>query len=156
MSAQNRVICRECGQGTRDMWLRDRHRTWGSNVPMMDMDGLLWEYDNRLVIGLIEYKHKHAARLEGAELETILTTAERLAVPAYEVRYLDDDDEPLFHVEPLNPLGRLFGHPSGWVSEDDYIRFLHEIRGRTVSEWDAKTIKFNRRRLRRIRRESAG
>ena len=44
----------------RDAWLSGRHRVWGSNVPAMDLDFILAEYDRCVPIALIDYKHERA------------------------------------------------------------------------------------------------
>ena len=45
----------------RDAWLSGRHRVWGSNVPAMDLDFILAEYDKCVPVALIDYKHQRSS-----------------------------------------------------------------------------------------------
>lgn len=156
MTRDNRKMCAACGQGWRDRWIWDRHRKWGDNVPVMDMDRVGWEYDLCKIIALIEYKHHRAPPMEWAQLTTMLNTADQLAVPAYKVEYTRDDEtedgEPLFRVTPLNPMADWITY-EGSILEEQYVGFLHEIRGRVIRSWETKTLRAYKARLRRVREE---
>jgi len=156
MTGQNRKTCPNCGQGWRDRWIWDRHRRWGKDVPVTDVDSIGWEYDLCKIIALIEYKHRDAPGMEWAQLTTMLNTADELMIPAYKTEFMRDDEtddgEPLFWVTPLNPLADWIT-PGGWIPEEQYVGFLHEIRGRAIRSWETSTLRAYKARLKRVRRE---
>jgi hypothetical protein len=72
----------------RDAWLSGRHRVWGSNVPAMDLDFILAEYDRCVPIALIDYKHERATiNLESANSRTLTALGDMAGIPAFIVRY---------------------------------------------------------------------
>jgi len=108
--------------------LSQRHRTWGRNVPMTDLDQLIAvEYDQRKAAAIIEYKHVNTANGgRNANLDALTDLAQRADLPLYLVLY-DPDTYPdnwTFTVSRITP-----AHPDTitW-DEPAFIEWLHRIR----------------------------
>jgi hypothetical protein len=98
----------------RDAWLSGRHRVWGRDVPAMDLDFILAEYDRCVPMALIDYKHEHGAiNFQSANIRTLVALGDMAGLPAFIVRYghsnqdgwwgeVPDDSTPWFQVIPLN------------------------------------------------------
>lgn len=133
----------------RDDSLSLRHRTWGFNVPCLDLDFIVAEYDARKPVALIDYKYG-LDRLEGAlrlderdNLAVLARLADAASLPAFAVCY---DRRPWrFRVHPLNDraretepryqpnpdvLNRVVGLYGQELSEVAFVRFLYLLRGR--------------------------
>lgn len=130
--------------GWRDLWINDKHRTWGWNCPAVDVDFLMIEYDNLQPVALIEYKAEGATiNLKDKNNLAIANTANRASIPAFLTLYYKSD-APYFQTWSLNFLGRkrlqgfytslsarLRNHPDGIIlSEEEYVAFLYHLRGR--------------------------
>ena len=131
----------------RDEIISLKHRTWGFNVPAVDIDFLLCEYDRGIAQALIEYRHINGKFLFDANCKAIRNLADRAGIPFFFVqyRYANDDGtmwveatvetETFFWINPMNDLAEKLC-PSfsnnDWLDEQAYRKWLHEIRGRIV------------------------
>ena len=129
----------------RDAWLSQRHRLWGYNVPAMDIDFLMVEYDKCVPKALIDYKHEHAAiDLTNVGARTLCKLGDMAHIPAFIVRYghsnqdgwwgeIAEDSIPWFEIWPLNEIARkqtLWNNKR--IDEHAMVEFLYELRGRTI------------------------
>lgn len=131
-------MSREERTGWRDEFLSRRHRLWGANCPMVDIDLLWLEYDLGAPIAIIEYKHDRASPQDPTHpsYRALKRLADRAALPCFAVRYRDDHDLA-FAVRALNRLGLVRtpdGSPgySAWMSELGYVTWLYQLRRRPM------------------------
>ncbi len=123
--------------GWRDDSISKRHRTWGTDCPMVDIDTLWVEYTRARARAIVEYKHHAAGRQPvndavrgfdpGSKAVSRLATA--VDIPAFIVRYWPG--EPWrFEVFPLNDIARdLVGPTSVDLDEVGWVRLLYQVRG---------------------------
>lgn len=112
----------------RDQALSERHRTWGVDLPAVDVDFLLVEYNHSEPVALIEYKRDNAPPVcpEHPTYLALQKLGTRAGLPVFVVRYLRDFSR--FHIEPLNDTARRM-MPDGMVcSECEYVDFLRQVR----------------------------
>lgn len=130
--------------GWRDQEFSKRHRTWGTDCPMVDIDTLWVEYTRARPRAIVEYKHD-AAGLKpvndavhgfdpGSKAVSKLATSG--AIPAFVVRYSyikvvpEGTRDWLFEVFALNDIARdLVGPTSVVLDEVTYVRLLYQVRG---------------------------
>ena len=137
----------------RDAWLSGRHRVWGSNVPAMDLDFILAEYDRCVPIALIDYKHERATiNLQSANSRTLTALGDKASIPAFIVQYghshqsgwsdlwqeVPPDSVPWFQIIPLNSYAHTADLPSNAndtrLSELVFVSWLYELRGRKIPQ----------------------
>jgi len=134
----------------RDAWLSGRHRMWGGNVPAMDLDFILAEYDKCVPVALIDYKHEHGTiNLESANNRTLTALGDMASIPAFIVRYghsnqdgwwgeVPEDSVPWFQIIALNSHAHTADLPSNAndtkLSELVYVSWLYEMRGRKIPQ----------------------
>lgn len=113
-----------------------RHRQWGVNVPAVDVDGVLVEYDMGVPCALIELKHEQAKPVRVSDPNivalTTLASARSYEIPMYVTRFRRDPWE--FSVSPFNPSAERFLQGSRRFDERGYVHFLHAVRGRQASD----------------------
>ena len=134
----------------RDAWLSGRHRVWGRDVPAMDLDFVLAEYDRCVPVALVDYKHENAViNLESANTRTLTALGDMAGIPAFIVRYghsnqdgwwgdVAADSVPWFQVIPLN----VYAHGQDMPSNDNntklselvYVSWLYDMRGRKIPQ----------------------
>ena len=140
----------------RDAWLSGRHRLWGRDVPAMDLDFILAEYDRCVPIALIDYKHEHGViNLESANTRTLIALGDMAGIPAFIVRYghskqdewwgdVPEDSVPWFQVIPLNVYAHGKDMPSNSnntkLSELVFVTWLYDLRGRKIPQSVVDTI----------------
>ena len=140
-------------QFKRDAWLSGRHRVWGRDVPAMDLDFILAEYDRCVPIALIDYKHERATiNLESANIRTLTALGDMAGIPAFIVQYghshqsgwshffeeVPEDSVPWFQIIPLN----VYAHGADLPSNDNntrlselvFVSWLYEMRGRKIPQ----------------------
>lgn len=141
--------------GFRDQALSERHRHWGKNLPMMDIDTVWVEYDSRRPVCLIEYKVAGAPRNE-VQKEVLARLADMARLPAFVVRYRceAESDDWRFRVWPLNDAARThLATETAVIGEESFVQFLYAVRDRTMpgylrewfqrpfdAEWDALAL----------------
>jgi len=124
--------------GWRDEAISTRHRAWGYNLPAVDVDFVLLEYDRAQPVALIEYKHEASAEVRASmpSYQALISLGNRAALPVFCVRYADDF--AWFSVVPLNAQARL-----GWerttMTEAQYVAFLYALRHRQAPPFVATT-----------------
>jgi hypothetical protein len=121
--------------GWRDQELSLRHRHWGFNCPMVDVDFLAVEYDGGVPKVLVDYKHEQANEADPthASMRALIALANRgvphiPALPFMIVRYWPDIWA--FEVVPMNEAARA-AYPEGQrhLTEREYVLSLHALRG---------------------------
>lgn len=132
MSDQNPV--RQERTGWRDQALSSRHRLWGYNCPMDDIDFLVCEYDQCKVVALVEYKNQHAKPhfMSNPNIQALIDLANCAQRPFFVVRYADDLS--LFRVVPINHIAKRSTAEAVVMSELEYVTFLYELRGRNIPQ----------------------
>ncbi|MBR1645211.1 MAG: hypothetical protein IJ774_05785 [Selenomonadaceae bacterium] len=119
--------------GWRDEGISRRHRLWGVECQMTDLDFPVLEYycEHRVVrpVAIIEYKNDHAKRddnlLPYGALRQISDCAN---LPFFVVRYSSDFKNYL--VIAMNKWGELrLSEKERAMTEETYIRFLYYLRG---------------------------
>ena len=134
----------------RDAWLSGRHRVWGRDVPAMDLDFILAEYDRCLPMALIDYKHEHGViNFQSANIRTLTALGDMASLPTFIVRYghsnqdgwwgeVPEDSTPWFQVIPLNSHAHTAGLPSNdnntKLTELVFVTWLYELRGRKIPQ----------------------
>ena len=131
----------------RDEIISAKHRRWGYNVPAVDIDFLLIEYDRAKAQALIEYRHANGHIIQDASIKAITDLANRAGVPFFIVRYYyatDDgslwkehtvDTPAFFQILMCNEPATQHWFtldPEAWLTEDEYVVWLHKIRGRHI------------------------
>lgn len=132
--------------GWRDEAISARHRRWGYNVPAVDLDFPLIEYDRGVCKAIIDYKHIKAHPMNGRTLDTTHTPhispsfralaglgnrgprGEHIPIGFYVVYYDIDNTElwnGTFHIYQLRN--------NKWESSQDinertYVGWLHYVR----------------------------
>ncbi len=134
----------------RDAWLSGKHRTWGPDVPAMDLDFIMAEYDRCVPQALIDYKHERAnINLECANTRTLVALGDMAGIPAFIVRYghsnqdgywgdVAADSVPWFQIIPLN----VYAHGEDMPSNDNntklselvFVTWLYDLRGRKIPQ----------------------
>jgi hypothetical protein len=122
--------------GWRDEALSRRHRLWGWDAPMVDLD-LFLEYDDAKPAGIIEYKHVNAPPLlvNHPTIRAIRGLADAAAVPFLAVRYSGEPDFEWFACLGLNDKARAGLRERRIpekkpISEEAFVTFLYWLRGR--------------------------
>ena len=124
--------------GWRDARISQRHRTWGSAVPAVDLDHfVLLEYSRSRPAALIEYKHRSfRADLDHPSLLALGVLASNSRIPAWIAEY--DPDNWTFKLHELNTeaLEYMEAQPHMFrrLSEEQFIFLLHDLRGVTVPQ----------------------
>jgi hypothetical protein len=127
--------------GWRDQEISSRHRIWGFDCPMRDVDFIVVEYHRGIAAAFVEYKHAGASKREihssqHAPLTTLQTHGRDL--PFFVVVY--DPDTWWFTVHTKNSAA--IAMVAAWLSvsgiegdgdmvltEHDYVWLLYHIRG---------------------------
>jgi hypothetical protein len=118
--------------GWRDAWISQRHRAWGYDCPMCDIDFLAIEYTQKVPVALVEYKAARPFRIdtEAANYTALINASAGMNVPLLVVFY--SPTYAWFYVHPLNYQAlRWFGRGQ-WMSEREYVRELYALRGIAV------------------------
>lgn len=126
--------------GWRDNALSLRHRAWGEDVPMVDVDWMVVDYDRRIPVAVIDYKRGLRWQEKASDHSNLAALAElatgyRSGIPFLIVRY--DDNPWRFMIEPRNPVAKKLEPAKAYgliLSERRYVTFLYWLRGRTVPE----------------------
>jgi len=130
---------REEATGWRDEEISRRHREYGMNVPAVDVDFLLVEYDYGKPRAIIDYKRATSTvwKRDGANLRASsrLYDEDGNQLPFFVARY---QVEPwYYYVHAMNDAARAFMDRLGVAHEveaDEYtfVRFLYALRGRQM------------------------
>lgn len=125
-------LVREERTGWRDERLSARHRRWGWDCPMLDIDFIGLEYDTGEPCVVVEYKHENAqlASPNHPSYRALRSLGTRAGVPVLGVRYADDFS--WYRVTPLNAEAREYVTSQEQMAEPDYVALLYRIRGRDM------------------------
>ncbi|MHB1460438.1 MAG: hypothetical protein ACYC1M_04055 [Armatimonadota bacterium] len=106
----------------------DWHRSLGSQLPMMDIDVLLVEFDMCKPVGILELKSSYwLPNLSGACLRTLRALGNMANLPTFCVRCSRDHQS--FEVYPLNRLATsIISKPTTMTRNGTYEQFLRELR----------------------------
>lgn len=134
--------------GKRDNIISEKHRRWGHNVPAVDIDFLLCEYDQAKAKALIEYRHTNGHVIKDASIKALIDLADRAGLPFFIVRYYyatDDgtlwkenttvDTPAFFRITACNHHAEqlwLTQDVDSYITEHEYAAWLHKIRGRQI------------------------
>lgn len=121
--------------GWRDAALSQRHRAWGIDVPAVDIDFLLVEYDNATPVAIIDYKHTRARAVDKglASYIALRKLGDTAGLPVFIVVYADD--LCAWSVTGLNVHGkRMVPTVRCYSSELEYVTWLYELRGRSIPD----------------------
>lgn len=116
--------------GWRDEALSKRHRSWGWDTPMVDIDFLVTEYDRGQPIAIIEYKNEYAKTQYSshASYRSIKILCDRADIFFFAVRYASDFS--WWKVISLNIKARKFlAADQQMLDEQQYVSFLYKLRG---------------------------
>lgn len=118
--------------GWRDLALSERHRLWGMDCPMLDVDFLAVEYDLGLPQAIVEYKEAHAQKQWSLHpsFKALQILGTRANLPVFAVRYAADFCS--FRVTALNALAKTYVPHATDLSEVGYVSLLYRIRGRAM------------------------
>ena len=134
--------------GWRDQEISERHRFWGFNCPSVDLDFLMLEYNHRLPVALIEYKHaavfNNNFNVSGANykaLAALATGYSQRPLPFFVAFY--QPGNWFFFIKPVNQAAKSFFDgldfrcitgevvPPGENTQDPSVGFVSE---RWISE----------------------
>ena len=126
----------------RDEALSLRHREYGQNLPAVDIDFMLIEYDHAEPKALVEFKNEHAQPVNVSKNPSIAAMA-KLAnnadIPAFLVRYADDFS--WWKVLALNDQAAsyLTNNPQ-IMDEAEWVSILYAVRGKQMPEAERNRI----------------
>ena len=126
--------------GFRDLRLSSRHRLYGADCPMVDIDFLGVEYFSKTPKAIIEYKHIREIKPEWtqANYQTLINLGNMADLPVYVTLY--DPDRWAFQVHAGNALAqRIINNPTV-LNEQRYYAFLCYLRGIEPQENILRTL----------------
>lgn len=116
----------------RDEKLSLRHRDWGWDCPMVDIDFLALEYDKGCATAIVEYKNEYAepANPQHPSYKALADLGNKAGLPVIGCRY--KSDFKIWRAVPLNKIAlNVLPEPKEF-SEVEWVSFLYGIRGREV------------------------
>lgn len=128
--------------GWRDEALSLRHREYGQNLPAVDIDFMLIEYDHEEPKALVEYKNEHTPPINVSKSPSIIAMAKlanSASIPAFLVRYADDFS--WWRVLGLNDhaASYLTTNPQ-LMDEVEWVSILYAVRGLQMPEAEKNRI----------------
>lgn len=121
--------------GWRDEDLSLRHRKWGQDVPAIDLDFLLVEYDNATPVALIDYKHTRHKPIDltHASYRALAKLGDATGLPVFYVVYADGFQA--WSITAINYRAKeIVRHSRICHSEIEYVEFLYRLRKREMPE----------------------
>ncbi|MBR1437912.1 MAG: hypothetical protein IJ587_05180 [Synergistaceae bacterium] len=118
----------------RDEELSLRHRDWGWDCPMVDIDFLALEYDKGHATAIVEYKNEHAklANPKHPSYKALAELGNKAGIPVIGCRYKSDFTN--WRAVPLNRVALAVLPKPRELSEAEWVRFLYGIRGREMPD----------------------
>lgn len=115
--------------GWRDLALNERHRQWGWDCPVVDLDFLFLEYDRGQPVAIVEYKNEHARIQHSCHptYQALINLGTRASIPVFASRYSDDFSK--WVVVPLNEFAKQHLAVKTTMTEREWVSFLYKIRG---------------------------
>lgn len=137
---------REERTGWRDEKLSRRHREWGFDCPAIDIDFIMIEYNTGIPVALIDYKRYTGSlrNLSQQSIKAISILADNSKIPFFVVYYWDNPWA--FKVKPINSYAEeslkqsKFASKDRVLSEQEFVRFLYELRNIKLNEQEEKII----------------
>jgi hypothetical protein len=124
--------------GWRDMDLSRRHRKWGFNAPIVDIDFLVIEYNRAKPMAMVEYKLSGAPipDIKSASYRALLDLANNYGKTGIPFLISVYRKCPwMFKIIPVNDLAKnLFAHNEE-LSEKEYVSRLYDIRGMSLEKY---------------------
>jgi len=114
----------------RDLEMSKRHKEWGWDCPAVDIDFLMIEYDKCIPVAIVEYKHENAKpqMATSASFKALINLGDRANLPVFACRYAADFS--WWKVIPLNIKAKDMLSKRTKMTEQEYVEFLYELRGR--------------------------
>jgi len=118
--------------GWRDEGLSRRHREWGWDCPMVDIDFLALEYDAGKAIAIVEYKHEGAMPQDytNKSYQALKDLANKAQLPLFVVWYARDFAS--WKVDALNKYAKAVAPSKTILTEKKYVEFLYSLRSRIL------------------------
>lgn len=113
----------------RDEWISNRHREFGWDAPMTDLDFPALEYNKGVPVALIEYKHyKAKVTLNHPSMKAMTWMADKCEIPFFTVIYYPEFNN--YYVIPMNTCASQVPHCeiSRIWSEKNYVKMLYWLR----------------------------
>lgn len=106
-----------------------RHRHWGFDCPMVDIDFLVIEYNHGRCAGIVEYKHTFAkVQLSGhPSYRALRVMADSLNVPFIGCRY--SSDCLCYKATTLSREATKLWRGPRLFTEPEWVEFLYQMRG---------------------------
>jgi len=117
--------------GWRDEALSNRHREWGWDCPMLDIDFIGLEYDSGKPTAIVEYKNENAQPQYPSHpsYRALAKLGTLAGLPVFACRYASDFSK--WQVTPLNSVATLKTGRAE-MTEVEWVEFLYGLRGRHV------------------------
>ena len=123
--------------GWRDLAFSKRHRLYGDDCTAVDLDYMpfrLDEYYRGEPVGLIEYKNENVPfqNYSKPNFQALINLGNKASLPVYCVyssKYFSR-----FIVDPLNHYAEKFFMNRTKLTEHNYVKFLHDLRGIKVHD----------------------
>jgi hypothetical protein len=118
--------------GIRDLAFSNRHRQYGWDLPCLDIDHLMIEYDNGQPLGLIEYKHEFSKEEEfnNRSYQALKILGLKAGIPVFGCKYSKDFSE--YEVFPLTEKAKEWFPCRIKITEQEWVEFLYRLRGREI------------------------
>lgn len=110
-------------------WYSDRHRLYGFNVPALDLDFPMIEYDRGMPVALIEAKHRNAAlKLWHPSFKAMKVLADNSKIPFFITVYAPE--HCAYYVISMNDCARQvpWCDKPRWFNERNYVKLLYWLR----------------------------
>ena len=120
--------------GWRDEDISRKHREWGFNCPMVDIDFLVVEYNLGAPVAVVEYKHIAAVtpNIQHPTYRALTALADASSIPFFIAVY--GKDPWWFTITPVNTHAQALFDFGEVLSEYDYVRKLYMMRSIAISE----------------------
>lgn len=118
--------------GWRDEELSKRHRKWGCDCPVVDIDLLMVEYNLGKPVALVEYKKWNAQlpNLKHPTYKALCELANADKLPFFIAMYWQDIWA--FKIIPVNEISKQFYDTNAIYTEQQYVESLYRLRSRIV------------------------
>jgi len=119
--------------GWRDEEISKRHRMWGKDLTMTDIDFIVSETKGNMPIAIIEYKNEQAApqSINNWQYQVLKNLSDKAGLPLFNVRYATDF--LTYKVTPLNEIAIKIKSRQT-MKEYEYVSFLYKLRGTNPPE----------------------
>jgi hypothetical protein len=120
--------------GWRDAALSARHRKWGWDLPTVDVDFLMIQYDKAEPIALVEYKLETAPEQHSKHpsYRAIIKLGTNAGILVFVVRYAKD--LTWFKLTALNRKAREHIPKTITYTELEYVTFLYRLSNRAIPD----------------------